>query len=132
MSMFDHFQCALIHGPNIPGSYAILFFTALDFTSITSHIHTWALFLLGSISSFFLELFLHYSPVACWAPIVLGSSSFSVYLFAFSYCSSGSQSKNTEVVCHSLLQGTTFCQNSHPWPIHPGWLYMAWLIVPLS
>ena len=35
-----------IHGPNIPGSYAILFFTASDFTSITSHIHNWALFLL--------------------------------------------------------------------------------------
>ena len=35
-----------IHGPNIPGSYAILFFTAWDFISITSHIHNWALFLL--------------------------------------------------------------------------------------
>ena len=27
-----------------------------------------------------------------------------------SYCSWGSQGKNTEVVCHSLLQWTTFCQ----------------------
>ena len=27
---FDHFQFALIHGPDIPGSYAILLFTALD------------------------------------------------------------------------------------------------------
>ena len=44
--LFDHFQFTLIHGPNIPGSYAILFFTALDSTSITSHIHNWALFLL--------------------------------------------------------------------------------------
>ena len=26
------------------------------------------------------------------------------YHFAFSYCSWGSQSKNTEVACHSLLQ----------------------------
>ena len=31
---------------NIPGSYAILLFIALDFTSITSHIHNWVLFLL--------------------------------------------------------------------------------------
>ena len=31
-----------------------------------------------------------------------------------SYCSWGSQGKNAEVVCHSLLQGTTFCQNSPP------------------
>ena len=39
-------EFTLIHGPNIPGSYAILFFTASDFISITSHIHNWALFLL--------------------------------------------------------------------------------------
>ena len=44
--LFDHFQFALIHGPNIPGSYAILLFIASDFTSITSHIHNWVLFLL--------------------------------------------------------------------------------------
>ena len=34
-------------------------------------------FLFGSISSFFLGLFLHCSPVAYWAPSNLGSSSFS-------------------------------------------------------
>ena len=49
------------------------------------------------------------------------------YHFAFSYCSSGSQGKNTEVVCHSLLQGTPFCQNSPLWPVYLGWPYMAWL-----
>ena len=43
--LFDHFQFALIHGPNIPGSYAILLFTASDLASITSHIHSWVLFL---------------------------------------------------------------------------------------
>ena len=32
---FDHFQFALIHGPGIPGSYAILLFTASDLASIT-------------------------------------------------------------------------------------------------
>ena len=36
---FDHFQFALIHGPDIPGSYAVLLFTASDFASITSQIH---------------------------------------------------------------------------------------------
>ena len=35
----------------------------------------------GSVSSFFLELFLHCSPVAYWAPANLGSSSFSVLSF---------------------------------------------------
>ena len=38
-------------------------------------------FCLGSIPSFFLELFLHWSPVAYWAPTDLGSSSFSVLSF---------------------------------------------------
>ena len=32
------------------------------------------------------------------------------YHFAFSYCSWGSQGKNTEVVCHSLLQWTTYAE----------------------
>ena len=44
--MFDHFQFALIHGSDIPGSYAILLFTASDLASITSHIHSWVWFLL--------------------------------------------------------------------------------------
>ena len=39
-------QFTLINGPNIPGSNPIVFFTALDFTSITSHIHNWALWML--------------------------------------------------------------------------------------
>jgi len=50
--LFDHFQFTLIHGPNIPGSYALLFFTTLDFTSITCHNHNWALF------SFWLSVFI--------------------------------------------------------------------------
>ena len=40
-------------------------------------------FFFGSIPSFFLELFLHRSPVAYWAPTYLGSSSFSVLSFCF-------------------------------------------------
>ena len=79
--LFDHFQFALIHGPDIPGSYAILLFTASDLASITSHIHNWVLFLLWLIPSFFLELFLHWYPVAYWAPNVLGNSSFSILSF---------------------------------------------------
>ena len=35
------------------------------------------------------------------------------YLFAFSYCSWCSQGKNPEVVCHSLLQWTTFVRTLH-------------------
>ena len=42
--LLDHIEFTFIHGPNIPGSYVILFFTALDFTFTTRHIHSWALF----------------------------------------------------------------------------------------
>ena len=38
-------------------------------------------FLFGSIPSFFLELFLHWSPVTYWAPTDLGSSSFIILSF---------------------------------------------------
>ena len=62
-------------------SYAILLFTASDLASVISHIHSWVFFCFGSIPSFFLELFLHWSLVAYWAPTDLGSSSFSVASF---------------------------------------------------
>ena len=79
--LFDYFQFALIHEPNIPGSYAILLFTALDFTSITSHIHNWVLFLLWVHRFILSGVIFHWSPVAYWAPTDLGSSSFSVVIF---------------------------------------------------
>ena len=80
-------------------------------------------FCLSSIPSFFLELFLHWSPVACWADPLSVS-----YHFAFSYCSWGFQGTNTEVVWHSFLQWTTFCQTLHMditrWSIPKSdWLY---------
>ena len=75
-------------------------------------------FCFGSNSAFFLDLFPHWSPVAYWAPSNLESHLSVSYIFAFSYCSWGSQGKNTEVVCHSLLQWTTFCQTSPPWQLH--------------
>ena len=78
--LFDHFQFTLIHGHCIPGSHAILLFTASDLASITSkHPQLGILFALAH--SFFLELFLHWSPVAYWAPTDLGSSSFSILSF---------------------------------------------------
>ena len=107
--LFDHFQFTLIHGPNIPGSYEILLFIASDLASITSHITTGCCFCFGSVSSFFLELFLHWSPVAYWPPTDLGSSSFSVLSFCLFILFMGFSSNNTEVVCHSLLQWATFC-----------------------
>ena len=126
--LFDHFRFAVIHGPDIPGSYAILFFTASDFTSITHHIHNWILFLLWLclfILSGAISPLISSSILGTYQPGEL------TYLFAFSYCSWGSQGKNTAVVCHSLHQWTTFCKNSPPWPLHLGWPYTAWFIVSL-
>ena len=74
-------------------------------------------FWFGSVSSFFLELFLYWSPAAYWAPTKLGSSCFSVLSFCLFILSMGFQGDNTEVVCHSL---PTFFQNFPPWP----WLYV--------
>ena len=44
----------------------------------------------------------------------------------------GFSSKNTEVICHSLLQWATFCQKVPSWPVCLGWPGMAWLISSLS
>ena len=105
--------------------YCFLHHQTLLLSPVTST--TGYCFCFGSVSSFILGLFLHWSPVAYWAPTDWGVHLLVFYLFAFSYCSWGSQGKNTEVVCRSVLQWTTFCQNSPPWLVHHGWSYMAWL-----
>ena len=109
----------------VPMQYCSLQHQTLLPSPVTST--TGCCFCLDSAPSFFLELFFHWAPVAYWAPTDLASFSFVSYHFAFSYCSWGSQGKNTEVVCHSLLHWTTFCQNSTPWPSHLGWPYTAQL-----
>ena len=113
---------ALICGPNIPVSYAILFFTASDLASITSHVHNWVLFLLWLCLFILSGVILH----DVGHPLTRGVCLSVSYLFAFSYCSWGSQGKYTEVVCHSLLQWTMFFQNSPPWPVHLGQPHRAW------
>ena len=84
----------------VPMQYCSLQHQTLLLSPVTSTAGCW--FCFGSVSSFFLELFLH------WYPVVYVHLSVS-YLFAFPYYSWVSQGKNTEVVCHSLLQWTTFC-----------------------
>ena len=97
------------------GSFVLHYLSAFFFflppdTSTTEH-H----FYFGPSDSFFLELSvttLCCSPVAYWTPSDLGGLSSNVICFASSYCSWCSPGKNTGVDCHSLLQWTTFCQNS--------------------
>ena len=103
---------ALIHGPNIPDSYAILLFTASDLASITSHIHNWVLFLLR------LRLFLlsgvsspliSRSIVGTYQP---GEFLFQCPIFLPFHLFMGFSRQEPEVLCCSLLQWTTFCQTT--------------------
>ena len=59
--------------------YCSLYHWTLLPSPVTSTVE--CVFALAPISSFFLELFLHWSPVAYWAPTDLGSSSFIILLF---------------------------------------------------
>ena len=63
----------------VPIEYCSLQHQTLLSSWVTST--TGCCFCFGSIPSFFLELFLHWSSVAYWAPTDLGSSSFSVLSF---------------------------------------------------
>ena len=99
----------------LPGSCAILLFTASDLASITSHIHNWVLFLLWLHPLILSGVISPLISSSIFAPTDLGTFSFSIQHFAFSYCSWSSPGKNTVVVCHSFLKWTTFCQTSPPW-----------------
>ena len=83
-------------------------------------------FCFGSIPSFFLELFLHWSPVEYWAPTDLGSSSFSILSFCLLILFMGFSRQEYWSGFHSLLQWTTFCQTSPPWPGRLRWPRTAW------
>ena len=109
----------------VPMQYCSLQHQTLVLSPVTST--TGYCFCFGSIPSFFLELFLHWSPVAYWALTNLGSSSFSILSFCLFILWMGFSKQETEVVCHYLLQWTTFCQTSPPWPTHLGWPHTAWL-----
>ena len=63
----------------VPMQYCSLQHQTLFLSPVTYT--TGCCFCFGSIPSFFLELFLYWSPVAYWAPTNLGSSSFSVLSF---------------------------------------------------
>ena len=84
-------------------------------------------FCFGSTPSFFLELFLLWSPVAYWAPNDLQSSSFGILSFCLFILFMGFSRQEYWSACHSLIQWTTFCQTSPPWLAHPGFpAGMAW------
>ena len=96
----------------VPMQYCFLQHRTLLLSQVTST--TGYCFALAASLHSFCSFFLHWSPVVYWSPTNLGSSSFSVPSSCLFIVFRASQGKNTEVVCHSLLQWTTFCQNSPP------------------
>ena len=129
--MFDHFQFTLIHGTfQVPMQYCSLQHRTLFPSPVTST--AGCCFRFGSISSFFLELFLQSSRVAYWAPTNLGSSSFSVIPFCLLILFTGFSRQEYGSGLPLPSQCTTFCQNSPPWPVHHGWPHTAWLTVRQS
>ena len=114
----------------VPMQYCSLQHQTLLLSPVTSTVGY--SFCFGSIPLFFLELFLHWSPVAYWAPTDLGSLSFSVLSFCLFILFMGFSRQEYWSGLPFPFQRTTFCQNSPPWPIHFGWPCTAWLIVSLS
>ena len=95
---------------------------------ITNHIHIWVLCLFWLHPFFLSGVISPLIPSSMLGTYWPGEFLFHYLIsFAFSYCSWGSQDKNTEVVCHSLLQWTTFCQTPPPWPAHLVLPPRAWL-----
>ena len=115
---------ALIHGPNNPGFYAILLFTVLDYTSITSHTHNWVLFLLW-LHRFILSGVIS-PPLSSsilgtyWPWEFIFQSPFCLFILFMGF-------SRQEYGSGLPLQWTTFYQTSPPWPHHLGWTHTAWL-----
>ena len=130
---FDHFQFSLIHGPNIPVPYAILFFIASDFTSLTSHIHNWALFLLW-LCLFILSGVI--SPLI--SSSILGTYqsrefNFQCPIFLLFPAVRGIlKARILKWFAIPFSSGPGFVRTLHHDPSILGGLYRAWLIVSLS
>ena len=90
--------CPLQHWTLLPSPITSTTGCCFPFTSTTG-----CCFSFGSVSSFFLELFLHFSPLAFWAPTDLQSFLSMSYLFAFSTVSALiSASQKLALMCHFL------------------------------
>ena len=111
----------------VPMQYCTLQHRTLLLSPVPSTIRYY--FCIGSIPSFFLELFLHWSPVAYRASTDLGSSSFSILSFCLFILFMGFSRQECWSGLPSFLRWTTSCQTFPPWPDHLGWPHTAWLSV---
>ena len=95
--------------------------------SITSPIHNCVLFLLWLhpfILSEVISPLISSSILGTYRP---GEFIFQCPIFLPFHTVHGILKANTEVVCHSLLWWTAFCQTSPPRPGRLGWPHTAWL-----
>ena len=115
--------CSLEHLPLLPSPV----------TSTTGHY-----FHFGSTVSFFLELFLYWSPVAYWAPTRPGEFIFQCSLFLPFHTAHGvPKARILRWFAIPFSSGPCFVRtlhHDHPsWvAVHHGWPYTAWLIDSLS
>ena len=129
---------------NLPWFMDLTLQVPMQYCSLQHHIllpspvtsTTGCCFCFGSVSSFFLELFLHWSPVAYWAPTDLGSSSFRVPYFCLFIPYMGFSRQEywrglpfPSLVDHVLSELFTMTCLSCVARVPS--LYMAWLIVSL-
>ena len=123
---------ALIHGPNIQGSYALLLFIASNLTSITSHIHNCVLFL----------LWLHPFILSGVISPLISSGILDIYppgVFIFQCPIFLPFHTVHEVLRAGILKWFAIPFSSGPHFVRSlhhdtclGWPYMAWLVVLLS
>ena len=113
----------------VPMQYCSLQHLTLLPSTVTST--TRCCFWFGSIPSFFLELSLHWSPVAYWAPTDLWSSSFSVLSFCLFILFMGFSRQEYWSGLPFPSSGPRFVRTLC-WPICLRWPYIAWFTVSLS
>ena len=130
---FDHFQFSLIHGPNIPDSYAILLFTASNPTSFSSPIHNWVLFLFWPhpfILSGVISPLISGSILGTYRP---GEFIFQCLIFLpFHIVHGVLKIRILSGLPFPFSSGPCFVRNLHHDPSVLGGPTMAWLIVSLS
>ena len=103
----------------VPMHYCSLQHQTLLLSPVTST--TGYCFCFGFIPSFFLELFLHWPPVAYWAPTDLGSFSFSILSFCLFILFMGFSGQKYWSGLPFPSPVNHICQPSPPWPTHLGW-----------
>ena len=108
----------------VPMQYCSLQHRTLLLSSVTCT--TVCCFCLGSIPLLFLELFLHWSPVAYWEPTDLGSSSFSVLSFCLFILFMGF-SRQEYWSGLPLPSPVDHVLSDLSWPFCLGWPHAAWL-----